>query len=91
MNVCKAFNRVVGEIISKGQIVVKILRVMFSCKLEINVELPQVFNFLVSAAQITVEPRYNDPRYNDIPAKVTAKCMGQNPDITIFDITIFPI
>ena len=48
---------------------------------------------------VTVEPRYNDPRYNDIPgitinmlpAKVTVKCMGQNPDITIFDITIFPI
>ncbi len=38
----------------------------------------------------TVEPRYNVPRYNDIPditmnilcpAKVTVKCMGQKPDI----------
>ena len=29
-----------------------------------------------------------NPRYNDVPAKVTVKCMGQNPDITIFDITM---
>lgn len=53
----------------------------------------------------TVEPRYNNPRYsmyNDIPG-ITINmlcpvksyseiiCMGQNPDITIFNITIFPI
>ena len=48
---------------------------------------------------ITMEPRINNLRYNDIPgitinnrcpAKVIVKCMGQNPVITIFDITIFP-
>ena len=45
----------------------------------------------------TVEPRYNEPRYNDVPgitmnnvpAKVTVKCMRENPDVTIFDITLF--
>ena len=47
----------------------------------------------------TVEPRYNDPRYNNVPGisinnvptKVTIKCMWENPDVTIFDITLFPI
>ena len=54
--------------------------------------------------QNTVEPRYNDPRYNDIlditmnillclgkSYSNTVKCMGQNLDITSLDITIFSI
>ena len=31
----------------------------------------------------TVEPRYNNPRYNDIPGITKVKCMGQNPDVTM--------
>ena len=44
--------------------------------------------------ECTVEPRYNDPRHNDIPGITinmlcpgksysTVKCMEQNPDLTI--------
>ena len=48
----------------------------------------------------TVESRFNDLRFNDIPgitinirspAKVIVKCMGQNPGLTIFGLTIFPV
>ena len=28
---------------------------------------------------------------NNVPTKVTVKCMWENPDVTIFDITLFPI
>ena len=47
-----------------------------------------------------MEPRYNDPRYNDIPgitmkilcpSQSYSKMYGKNPDITIFDVTITPI
>ena len=45
----------------------------------------------------TMEHQYNHLRYNNIPdiamkilypGKVTVKCMGQDPDIMIFDIMI---
>ena len=47
--------------------------------------------FFFNPPRNTVEPQYNDPRYNDIPditmniipAKVTVKYLGQIPDITI--------
>ena len=39
----------------------------------------------------TVEPRFNDLRYNDQqsfagPTKITVKCMGHKPGITIFPV-----
>ena len=50
----------------------------------------------------TVEPRFNDLRFNDIPGitisirfpgksyiYTVVKCMGQNPSLTIFGLTKF--
>ena len=48
----------------------------------------------------TVEPRFNDLRYYDIPGiminigfpkKVRVRGMAQNPGITIFGLTIFQV
>ena len=48
----------------------------------------------------TVESRLNDLRFNDIPGitinirfpgKSCSESMGQNPGLTIFGLTIFPV